>query len=137
MTYPLPADFLWITAVHRIGEHGLEQIMQQLTQPVPAAGQLLQLAQYGFALAYVQRQKRLLHFVMAELMQLIRTIGKKLFLAAREELMRLSLRGCIVWVLEENQPAVQFYKNAGGVDVAEGSESFNAKTLNKIAFAWN
>ena len=25
----------------------------------------------------------------------------------------------------------------GGVDIAEGSETFNGKTLNKIAFAWN
>jgi ribosomal protein S18 acetylase RimI-like enzyme len=63
-------------------------------------------------------------------------IGKKLFLAAREELLRLKFRGCVVWVLEENQPAVQFYRNAGGADIAEGNETFDAKSLNKIAFAW-
>ena len=64
-------------------------------------------------------------------------IGKKLFLAAREQLIRLGFKGCVVWVLEDNQPAMQFYKNAGGVDIAEGSETFNSKTLNKVAFAWS
>ena len=64
-------------------------------------------------------------------------IGKKLFLSAREELLRIGLNGSIAWVLEDNQPAMQFYRNAGGVDIAEGSETFNGKTLNKIAFAWN
>ncbi len=64
-------------------------------------------------------------------------IGKKLFIAAREQLLRTGFKGCVVWVLEENHPAMQFYKNAGGVDIAEGSETFNAKTLNKVAFAWS
>lgn len=64
-------------------------------------------------------------------------IGKNLFLAAREQLLHLGFKGCVVWVLEENEPAMQFYRNAGGVDIAEGSETFNAKTLNKIAFAWS
>ncbi len=64
-------------------------------------------------------------------------LGKKLFLAAREELARLSMKGCVVWVLEENQSAIRFYRNAGGDDIAEGNEVFNGKTLNKIAFAWS
>lgn len=64
-------------------------------------------------------------------------IGKNLFLAAREQLVRLGFKGCVVWVLEENDPAMQFYRNAGGIDIAEGTETFNGKTLNKIAFAWS
>lgn len=64
-------------------------------------------------------------------------LGKKLFLAAREELAHLGMKGCVAWVLEENYSAIQFYRNAGGMDVAEGNETFNGKTLNKVAFAWN
>ncbi len=64
-------------------------------------------------------------------------LGKKLFLDARTELAKLGIGDCVVWVLEDNQPAVQFYTNAGGRMVAEGTETFNGKTLNKVAFVWN
>ena len=64
-------------------------------------------------------------------------LGKKLFLAAREELNRLGMKGCVTWVLEDNALAMQFYRNAGGRDIAEGNETFDGKTLNKVAFAWN
>lgn len=64
-------------------------------------------------------------------------LGKRLFLAAREELLRLGMKGCVVWVLEDNTPAITFYGNAGGDDIAEGNETFNGKTLPKIAYAWN
>ena len=64
-------------------------------------------------------------------------LGKKLFLAARQELTNLGMKGCVVWVLEDNAPAMQFYGNAGGRDIAEGNETFNGKTLNKVAYAWN
>ena len=63
-------------------------------------------------------------------------LGRKLFLAARQELVTIGLKGCVVWVLEDNQPAAHFYRNAGGKDTAEGSEMFNGKTLNKIAYCW-
>lgn len=63
-------------------------------------------------------------------------LGKKLFLNARKELVRLGMKGCVVWVLEDNAPAVQFYRNAGGSDVAEGDETFNGKKLGKVAFVW-
>ncbi len=63
-------------------------------------------------------------------------LGRKLFMAARQELINIGLKGCVVWVLEENDPAVNFYRNAGGKDTAEGSEVFSGKTLNKIAYCW-
>lgn len=63
-------------------------------------------------------------------------LGKKLFLEAREELLHLGMKSTVVWVLEDNEPAVQFYKNAGGTVIAEGSETFNGTTLNKLAFVW-
>ncbi|MDD9908941.1 MAG: GNAT family N-acetyltransferase [Ahrensia sp.] len=64
-------------------------------------------------------------------------LGKQLFLAARQELFRIGLTGCVVWVLEDNDPALRFYRNAGGVDIAEGTESFNDTTLRKIAFSFD
>ena len=63
-------------------------------------------------------------------------LGKKLFLSARQELLDIGFAGSLVWVLEDNAAAMQFYKNAGGSDIAEGTETFNGKTLNKVAFAW-
>lgn len=63
-------------------------------------------------------------------------LGKRLFLAARQQLADIGMSGSVVWVLEDNLPATQFYRNAGGQDIAEGNETFNGKTLNKIAFAW-
>jgi len=64
-------------------------------------------------------------------------LGKRLFLAARQELARLGLAGCVVWVLEDNDPAIKFYSNAGGADIAEGGETFNGTKLGKIAFAFD
>ena len=63
-------------------------------------------------------------------------LGRKLFLAAREELRASGLRGCVVWALEENRAAGAFYINAGGADVAEGSETFGGTSLAKVAYAW-
>ena len=62
--------------------------------------------------------------------------GRKLFLAARQDLRAGGKRGCLVWVLEDNAPAIRFYENAGGRDVAEGSETFDGRTLNKIAYSF-
>ena len=63
--------------------------------------------------------------------------GRTLFLSARQDLRAGGRRGCVVWVLEDNEPAVRFYENAGGRDVAEGSETFDGRVLNKIAYAFD
>ena len=63
--------------------------------------------------------------------------GERLFTAARRELHQRGLQGLVVWALEDNISAIRFYQNAGGRDVAEGSETFDGKNLRKIAFAWN
>ena len=64
-------------------------------------------------------------------------LGKKLFIAARQELASLGMKSCVVWTLEDNHSAMEFYRNAGGRDVAEGNETFSGETLNKVAFSWN
>ncbi len=64
-------------------------------------------------------------------------LGSKLFLDARTELRQRGYKGVAVWVLSDNEPAIQFYKNAGGRAVASGSEHFDNKKLCKTAFAWD
>ena len=64
-------------------------------------------------------------------------LGRKLFLAARQELFNSGMKSTIVWVLEDNVPASEFYRNAGGKDIAEGGETFDGKELRKIAFCWD
>jgi ribosomal protein S18 acetylase RimI-like enzyme len=64
-------------------------------------------------------------------------LGTRLFTAAREKLEDHGLSGLVVWALEDNTNAVNFYSSAGGRDVAEGVEVFDAKALRKVAFVWN
>jgi ribosomal protein S18 acetylase RimI-like enzyme len=64
-------------------------------------------------------------------------LGSRLFAAARERLEAHGLSGLVVWALEENENALRFYEGAGGRDVAEGVEVFDAKALRKVAFVWN
>jgi ribosomal protein S18 acetylase RimI-like enzyme len=63
-------------------------------------------------------------------------LGKRLFTEARRLLSSLGCRGVVVWTLEDNDRAVQFYRQSGGRDVAEGTETFDGKRLGKIAFIW-
>lgn len=64
-------------------------------------------------------------------------LGKKLFLAARQALVDSGMKGTVVWVLEDNDKAMHFYRNAGGSDRAEGSETFDGKVLKKLAYCWD
>lgn len=64
-------------------------------------------------------------------------LGTRLFNAAREKLAGHGLSGLVVWALEDNTNAVNFYSGIGGRDVAEGVEVFDAKALRKVAFVWN
>jgi ribosomal protein S18 acetylase RimI-like enzyme len=64
-------------------------------------------------------------------------LGSRLFSAARERLVAHGLNGLVVLALEDNDNALRFYEGAGGRDVAEGVEVFDAKALRKVAFVWN
>jgi ribosomal protein S18 acetylase RimI-like enzyme len=63
--------------------------------------------------------------------------GRKLFGAARRDLVQSGLHTLVVWALSDNEPAVGFYRALGGKAVARSSERFGARVLDKIAFAWN
>ena len=63
-------------------------------------------------------------------------LGTRLFKAAREKLAAHGMKGMVVWALEENAGALDFYLGAGGRDIAEGVEIFDQKALKKVAFVW-
>ena len=63
--------------------------------------------------------------------------GRKLFSAARRDLVQSGLQSLVVWALSDNEPAVEFYRALGGKAVARSSERFGTKVLDKVAFAWN
>jgi ribosomal protein S18 acetylase RimI-like enzyme len=62
--------------------------------------------------------------------------GRRLFSAARKDLLQTGLRSMVVWALSDNEPAVEFYRALGGRAVARSSERFGSKTLDKVAYAW-
>jgi ribosomal protein S18 acetylase RimI-like enzyme len=64
-------------------------------------------------------------------------LGTRLFDSARKALLAHDLKGLVVWALEDNLVANNFYHGLGGRDVAEGTETFDEKTLKKVAYVWN
>jgi ribosomal protein S18 acetylase RimI-like enzyme len=63
--------------------------------------------------------------------------GRRLFMAARRDLVHSGLKSLAVWALADNERAVEFYRALGGKAVARSSERFGDKTLDKVAFGWN
>ncbi len=62
--------------------------------------------------------------------------GRRLFTAARRDLVQSGLKTLVVWALSDNEPAGEFYRALGGKAVARSSERFGARTLDKVAFGW-
>jgi ribosomal protein S18 acetylase RimI-like enzyme len=62
--------------------------------------------------------------------------GRRLFAAARKDMVQSGLKSLVVWALSDNEPAVEFYRAVGGRAVARSSERFGDKTLDKVAYAW-
>ena len=62
--------------------------------------------------------------------------GRRLFTAARRDLIQSGMMTTVVWALSDNAPAVAFYRALGGRAVARSSENFGDKVLDKVAFAW-
>ncbi len=64
-------------------------------------------------------------------------LGSRLFAEAKRVLEGHGMRGIVVWALEENTGACDFYFGKGGKDLAEGTEQFDTRTVKKVAFVWN
>lgn len=63
--------------------------------------------------------------------------GRRLFAAARRDLVHSGLRSMVIWALSDNEPATEFYRTLGGRMVARSSEQFGPRSLDKVAFAWS
>ncbi len=63
--------------------------------------------------------------------------GRRLFSWVRRDLAQSGIKSMVVWALQDNDPAVSFYRALGGKPVARSGEKFGNKTLDKIAFAWS
>ena len=62
--------------------------------------------------------------------------GRRLFNAARRDLVQSGLKSMVIWALSDNEPATEFYRALGGRMVARSSEKFGPRSLDKVAFAW-
>lgn len=63
-------------------------------------------------------------------------LGERMFESCRYRLDLRGLDGLIVWALEDNIQAIDFYWRRGGRPIAETRERFGRAELNKIAFVW-
>jgi ribosomal protein S18 acetylase RimI-like enzyme len=63
--------------------------------------------------------------------------GRRLFSAARRDLLQSGMKSLVVWALSDNDPATEFYRALGGRAVARSSERFGSKVLDKVAYGWN
>ena len=62
--------------------------------------------------------------------------GRRLFSGAKRDLAQSGQTSLVVWVLSDNEPAVEFYRALGGRTIARSTERFGDKVLDKVAFAW-
>ncbi len=62
--------------------------------------------------------------------------GRRLFVAAKRDLVQMGQPSLVVWALTDNEAAVGFYRALGGRAVARSTERFGDKVLDKVAFSW-
>jgi ribosomal protein S18 acetylase RimI-like enzyme len=65
-----------------------------------------------------------------------RGVGQELALTLREALLMESFSSMVVWVLEQNAPAISFYKRIGGLPIARKSIDIDGTVLPELAFGW-
>jgi ribosomal protein S18 acetylase RimI-like enzyme len=62
--------------------------------------------------------------------------GRRLFQGARRQLANLGLATTVVWTLAENERAIGFYEEIGGLLVGRAPEVFGRVTCERLAFGW-
>ncbi|MDB5570813.1 MAG: family N-acetyltransferase [Hyphomicrobiales bacterium] len=62
--------------------------------------------------------------------------GRRLFNAARRDLVAHGYAGSVVWALADNQPALDFYTRLGGVEIRRAEERFGPDVRERIAFGF-
>lgn len=63
-------------------------------------------------------------------------LGRRLFDAAREQLVRAGLDRLVVRSLAQNEVGCRFYRALGGREIGQGASSHHGHWLPEIAFAW-
>jgi ribosomal protein S18 acetylase RimI-like enzyme len=63
-------------------------------------------------------------------------VGKRLMRRAMRWLKSQGMRACVVWVLEDNLPARQFYEALGGILYREQNITIGRQTLREVAYLW-
>ena len=63
--------------------------------------------------------------------------GRRLFKATRADLARYNCDTVVVWALEENTRAVEFYRHMGGVAIKRAPEKFGEEARERIAFGFD
>lgn len=88
-------------------------------------------------------QTRLRHSTTGEIFELYLApvfqgagLGKRLFLAARRALQDRGYSGLVVWALEENRTACEFYARLGGEPGLTAPERYGTVTLKRVAYFW-
>jgi ribosomal protein S18 acetylase RimI-like enzyme len=62
--------------------------------------------------------------------------GRRLFDAARKDLVEHGYLATLVWVLADNERALGFYRRLGGRFIREAQERFGSETRARMAFAF-
>jgi ribosomal protein S18 acetylase RimI-like enzyme len=62
--------------------------------------------------------------------------GRRLFEAARKDLIEHGYPATIVWALAENDRALEFYRRLGGKFIREANERFGSETRARVAFGF-
>lgn len=63
--------------------------------------------------------------------------GRKLFMAAQNELYRYGYTRMVVWALLDNDRAIEFYRGLGGRELSNGRETFGSTVLKRTAFEFS
>lgn len=63
--------------------------------------------------------------------------GRRLFKAARADLARHNCDSAVVWSLEDNERAVDFYRHLGGETMRRAPEKFGDEARDRVAFGFH
>lgn len=98
-------------------------------------GQIAGYATYGSARGRGTHQGEIYELYIAPVYQGV-GLGEHLFEACRARLDARGLRGLVVWALEDNAAAADFYWRRGGRPFQKVREAFGQTQLGKVGFGW-
>ncbi len=64
-------------------------------------------------------------------------IGKRMMHKAARSLQEMGCHGCVIWVIDGNSPARNFYEELGGEILIEQDFSWDGLDLTEVGYGWN